>query len=267
VLLPSESTLSCDPVPSATGFLQEVAGAACALVHRGVVQKITKQQHSHQLCSQIYGGPQYAHITGTVSGEPVNLMVTRTDGCGTAAWQTLEPLLGDPERQSVPKAHAAPVTAATTTTAPPRSYQAKRGDTLTSIAKQFGVPISAILTINHLADPDHLVEGQSLLIPPVPPKRLEITPLAAQAGATFTFTLTGAWPSENVTFEIDGPNTKSTGPPHAASADGTVTATYATSGGDTPGVYTVVANGDEGTTTRASFQVNPGSAAPIVTSP
>jgi LysM repeat protein len=267
VLLPSQSTLSCNAVPSATGFLQDVAGPACALVHRGVVQQIVKQQRRHQLCSQIYGGPQYAHITGTINGEPVNLMVTRADGCGTAAWQTLEPLLGDPERQGTPTAHAAPVTAATTTTAPPRTYQAKRGDTLTSIARQFGVPISAILAINHLADPDHLVEGQSLLIPPVPPVQLEITPLAGQAGATFTFKLTGAWPSENVTFEIDGPATKSTGPPHAASADGAVTATYATSGGDTPGLYTVVAKGDQGTTTRASFQVNPGSAAATVASP
>ena len=39
-----------------------------------------------------------ARVTGTVQGERVDMTVTRTDGCGTADWQALEPLLGDPQR-------------------------------------------------------------------------------------------------------------------------------------------------------------------------
>jgi hypothetical protein len=98
VLLPSHATLSCDGAAHATGFLQHAAGPACALVARGVVQQVAANQRSRRVCSQIYGGPQSAHITGTVGAERVNLTVNRTDACGTADWQTLAPLLGDPQQ-------------------------------------------------------------------------------------------------------------------------------------------------------------------------
>ena len=67
-------------------------------MHRGAIQRVANNQRSRRVCSQIYGGPQRAHIKGTINAKPVNLTVTRTDGCGTADWQTLEPLLGDPQR-------------------------------------------------------------------------------------------------------------------------------------------------------------------------
>jgi hypothetical protein len=94
----SRATLHCDGSATATGFLSGQADAACALVHQGAVQHVRSEQHDNRVCSQIYGGPQRATITGTIDGEPVRLTVTRTDGCGTADWQTLEPLLGRPER-------------------------------------------------------------------------------------------------------------------------------------------------------------------------
>ena len=98
VLLPSQATLSCDGGAHATGFLQNAAGPACAFAARGVVQQVAANQRRRRVCSQIYGGPQRAHLTGTVGGEHVNLTITRTDGCGTADWQTLAPLLGDPQK-------------------------------------------------------------------------------------------------------------------------------------------------------------------------
>ena len=57
------------------------------------------------------------------------------DGCGTADWQTLQPILGDPARStgSRPPEDARPPT----TTAPPVVYQVQRGDTLTEIARHF----------------------------------------------------------------------------------------------------------------------------------
>jgi hypothetical protein len=94
----SRATLDCDGSATATGFLSGQADTACALVHQGAVQHVTSEQHDNRACSQIYGGPQRAAISGTIDGEPVRLTVTRTDGCGTADWETLEPLLGDPER-------------------------------------------------------------------------------------------------------------------------------------------------------------------------
>jgi hypothetical protein len=39
-------------------------------------------------CSQIYGGPQTATITGTVNGRKINSTFSRTDGCQVARWNT-----------------------------------------------------------------------------------------------------------------------------------------------------------------------------------
>jgi hypothetical protein len=48
------------------------------------------------VCTQQYGGSERAQITGTLEGETVNLTLTRTDGCGIANWDALQPLLGAP---------------------------------------------------------------------------------------------------------------------------------------------------------------------------
>jgi LysM repeat protein len=162
---------------------------------------------------------------------------------------------------------ATSATASTTTTAPLITYQVKRGDTLTSIAKRFGVPISAIVAINHLSDPDRLAEGQSLLIPPVPPVQLVISPPNGTAGQAFDLKLTGAKQDETVTFEIDYPGGKFTGPPHTVSADGTVTASYQTSFTQPPGAYTVIAHGNQGSTAQATFRVDATPTAPTISSP
>ena len=84
--------------PHATGFLRNAAGPACALIADRVVQQVAASQRSRRVCSQVYGGPQSAHITGIVGREGINLTVNRTDGCGTTDWQTLAPLLGDPQQ-------------------------------------------------------------------------------------------------------------------------------------------------------------------------
>lgn len=48
-----------------------------------------------EMCTQIYGGPETAHITGTIDGQTVDIRLDRTDGCGIDRWQRLAPLLGD----------------------------------------------------------------------------------------------------------------------------------------------------------------------------
>lgn len=37
-------------------------------------------------CTEIYGGPQTATVTGTFRGEPVDTKFSRTDGCQIARW-------------------------------------------------------------------------------------------------------------------------------------------------------------------------------------
>lgn len=47
-----------------------------------------------KLCTQQYGGPQVALVTGTFHGQPVDATFQRTDGCEIARWKALAPLLG-----------------------------------------------------------------------------------------------------------------------------------------------------------------------------
>jgi LysM repeat protein len=251
VLSPSEATLTCGKTSTATGFLRSVAEPACQLVRSGTVQQVVARQKSRTVCAQVYAGPQTALIKGTINDQPVNLTITRADSCGTAEWQTLLVLLGDPEREG--PITAVPTTAPTTTTGP-MAYVVKRGDTLTSIARQFGVSVASIVSLNQLASADQITEGQTLEIPAVPPVVLKIAPAEAQAGTAFVLSLTGAQPSENVTFKVMFPDgTSFTGASHAAGTDGTVTATYNSSSNDIAGTYTVVAHGDQNTTAQATF--------------
>jgi hypothetical protein len=44
-------------------------------------------------CTQIYGGPQTATIAGTLRGKPVDASFSRVNGCETARWGHVQPLL------------------------------------------------------------------------------------------------------------------------------------------------------------------------------
>jgi hypothetical protein len=47
-----------------------------------------------KLCTQQYGGPQVARVTGSFHGRPVQAVFRRTDGCEIARWNSLAALLG-----------------------------------------------------------------------------------------------------------------------------------------------------------------------------
>ncbi len=48
------------------------------------------------VCTEQYGGPQTARVTGTWQGDPVELALSRTDGCRISQWDGLGPLLPGP---------------------------------------------------------------------------------------------------------------------------------------------------------------------------
>lgn len=50
------------------------------------------------ICTQQFGGPQTAHVTGQWRGEPVDLQLSRTDGCRISQWDRLGSLLPGPAR-------------------------------------------------------------------------------------------------------------------------------------------------------------------------
>jgi LysM repeat protein len=152
---------------------------------------------------------------------------------------------------------APPTQPATTTTLGPVTYQVRRGDTLTVIARRFGVSIETIVAANQLANQDKLSEGEVLQIPPAPPITLVVTPGSTTPGRGVRLALGGAKRSESITFRIDSPLGSFTGPAHIAADDGTVSTTYTPPLDAPPGLYTVSVSGTQGTTAQATFEVDP----------
>ncbi|WP_441349409.1 hypothetical protein [Streptomyces sp. 8L] len=48
-----------------------------------------------RLCTQIYGGPETAHVTGVWHGRVVDATFDRRNGCEITRWRQLVPLLPD----------------------------------------------------------------------------------------------------------------------------------------------------------------------------
>ncbi|MEW1700031.1 SSI family serine proteinase inhibitor [Streptomyces sp. NPDC093249] len=52
-----------------------------------------KEVPADQICTQVYGGPALAHITGTWQGRSVDARFSRANGCEIDRWEKLEPVL------------------------------------------------------------------------------------------------------------------------------------------------------------------------------
>jgi hypothetical protein len=68
--------------------------AALAAVERFGEQIFFPTPGPPRLCTQQYGGPQAAVVTGTFHGRRVESVFTRTDGCEISRWNTMAALLG-----------------------------------------------------------------------------------------------------------------------------------------------------------------------------
>jgi hypothetical protein len=69
------------------------AEAAClALAEGTVVRLLVHGPPEDQVCTEIYGGPDVATITGTLGGESVDRRIDRVNGCGITTW---DDVLGD----------------------------------------------------------------------------------------------------------------------------------------------------------------------------
>ena len=73
-------TLVCDP---AGGDHPDPEGA-CRLLNE--LKDPFAPVPPDTMCTEIYGGPQTATVTGTFRGEPVDAEFSRTDGCQIARW-------------------------------------------------------------------------------------------------------------------------------------------------------------------------------------
>ena len=70
------------------------AEAALAVVQEFGERIFFPQPGPPPLCTQQYGGPQVAVVTGTFHDRPVEAVFKRTDGCEISRWNTMAPLLG-----------------------------------------------------------------------------------------------------------------------------------------------------------------------------
>lgn len=70
------------------------AEAACA--HLATLEDPFAPLPTDLVCTEQYGGPQTAHVLGRWNGEPVDLELSRVDGCRISQWDALGPLLPGP---------------------------------------------------------------------------------------------------------------------------------------------------------------------------
>ena len=80
--------LTCDPEG---GDHPDPAGACAALARNGATA--LPAVSPGKMCTQVFGGPQTALVTGTWRGQEWNSRLNRADGCQVARWDALEGLL------------------------------------------------------------------------------------------------------------------------------------------------------------------------------
>ena len=85
---PRTATLTCQPDG---GSLPNPA-AACAVL-TGAGKPALAAVAADAMCTELYGGPEQARITGTLASEPVEARLSRTNGCELARWEALSAVL------------------------------------------------------------------------------------------------------------------------------------------------------------------------------
>lgn len=87
--------LTCEagePVGNST--LPDPAAACDVLATNGDL--IMEEPAAGAMCTQLYGGPETAVVTGTLNGNEVDASFSRDNGCSIDRWAMFEPLLGTP---------------------------------------------------------------------------------------------------------------------------------------------------------------------------
>ena len=90
----SRAELTCDP-PG--GDLADPVAACQALQNQREALEVLP---ADAVCTQIYGGPETAVITGTLDGEAIEVRLSRANGCEIDRWEQLRPVL--PAYEPVP---------------------------------------------------------------------------------------------------------------------------------------------------------------------
>ncbi|TKV27348.1 serine protease inhibitor [Arthrobacter sp. NamB2] len=96
---PVQYVLECvDGAPGPASTLPN-AEAACAALARLGTKFFTARPSKDAICTQQYGGPQTASITGELDGTSVLASFALTDGCEISRWDKVRDILGSPGGQ------------------------------------------------------------------------------------------------------------------------------------------------------------------------
>lgn len=93
--------LVCQAGAAGAGSNHPQAAEACAQLSAVGRQVLLTLPRKDQLCTQQYGGPQTALVTGTLDGTAVNTRFSLTDGCQIARWNAFDKVLGGSARAGV----------------------------------------------------------------------------------------------------------------------------------------------------------------------
>jgi hypothetical protein len=77
----------------ADGFLSDVGARAACRHARKSAAFLAARASATRICTQIYGGPQHARITGTIGARRIDRRFARTDGCAIGDWTRAVPLV------------------------------------------------------------------------------------------------------------------------------------------------------------------------------
>lgn len=162
------------PAKAAAAASTEVAAKPAAPAHSPVITTPV----SNSKVYQVKAGDTLTSIAKHVGTSVVALQLANKDTNilkpgqilnipAKSASAVIEPPAPNPSAsrtESVParKTEPAPPKAASAT---PGSYEVKKGDTATSIAKRLGVSVDELLKLNKVADPKKLQLGQTLKVP------------------------------------------------------------------------------------------------------
>lgn len=109
--IPAKLTVTWRAKPSAKQLRRSISCPDTSGPDAGACAALAGDHHllelpAHRACTELYGGPEQAHITGTLDGAKVDETLTRTDGCQIARYTDAAALL--PVGVTTPGAGAAP---------------------------------------------------------------------------------------------------------------------------------------------------------------
>lgn len=87
-------TLVCEAGIPAAESSHPAPEAACADLKENAALLNDPAPGPTQVCTEQYGGPQQAVVTGVVDGVPVDAEFSRTNGCQISAWDAAKDVLG-----------------------------------------------------------------------------------------------------------------------------------------------------------------------------